>query len=281
MKIPLIKAADSYQACVATSTEEDGRRKSLLNASGAVREAGRRLREAASANALHDLDEKHFSIPEIDTKDFYTWVYGNGMSTTAGRKIRGRLMAAPPNERCPMCRQGTVYQLDHFLPKTLFPALCVDPLNLVPMCERCNLIKGNRRPDQRENTLLHPYLDRMSHERWLDARTVHEDEAVRLEFFVTPPATWGAALTARVTHHFELFGLGHRYAVAANRVVGDVTFGVNLQRERGGAGAVRIYLQGEADTRFAGDTNSIEGVAYATLAADDDFCEGRPRPVPQ
>ncbi|NUK69418.1 hypothetical protein [Streptomyces lunaelactis] len=273
LKIPLIKAADSYRACVATSTTKGDRRKNLLNASDTVRKAGQRLRQATSGKSLHDLDDKHFSIPGIDAEQFVQWVYGNGMNTVAGAKIRGQLMAAPPDERCPLCRQGTVYQLDHFMPKSLFPALCVDPLNLVPVCERCNLIKGNRRPDQLENTLLHPYLDRISHERWLDARTAHDGEMVRLEFCVTPPATWDATLAARVAHHFQLFELGQRYAIAANRVIGDLTFRVDRQRALG-ADMVRAYLQDEADTRFAADANSIEGVTYATLAADDRYCQG-------
>ncbi|MEU3186535.1 hypothetical protein ABZ707_20355 [Streptomyces sp. NPDC006923] len=274
LKIPLIKAADSYRACVATSTTEGDRRENLLNASDTVRKASQRLRQAASGNSLHDLIDKHFSVPGIDAEHFVQWVYGNGMKTVAGAKIRGQLMAAPPFERCPLCRQGTVYQLDHFMPKSLFPALCVDPLNLVPVCERCNLIKGNRRPDQLENTLLHPYLDRISHERWLDARTAHDGEMVRLEFFVTPPAAWNATLTARVAHHFQLFDLGRRYAMVANRVIGDLTFGVDRQRALGGAAMVRTYLQDEADTRFASDANSVEGVTYATLGADDRYCQG-------
>ncbi|MFE4658134.1 hypothetical protein ACFRFJ_15795 [Streptomyces hydrogenans] len=274
MKVPLIKAVDSYRACVATSTTKDDRRKNLLNASGTVREAGQRLRRAMSETSLHNLEEKDFSIPGIDTENFYKWVYGNGMSTVDGKKIRGQLMTAPPNERCPLCRQGTVYQLDHFLPKTLFPALCVDPLNLVPVCERCNHIKGNKRPYQRENTFLHPYLDRISHERWLDARTAHEGETVRLEFLVTPPGTWDPTLIARVEHHFEDFELGPRYAITANRVIGDLAYRLNQQRLLGGAAMVRAYLQDEAVTCFANDANSVEGVTYATLAADDLYCQG-------
>ncbi|MFJ4939449.1 HNH endonuclease [Streptomyces pseudovenezuelae] len=273
LKIPLIKAADSYKACVATSITKGDRRKNLLNASGTVREAGQRLREAASSKSLHGLDDKHFSVPGIDAEHFVKWVYKNGMDTLAGTRIRGQLMAAPPDARCPLCRQGTVHQLDHFMPKSLFPALCVDPLNLVPVCERCNQIKGDRRPDQLENTLLHPYLDRISHERWLDARTAYDGEMVRLEFFVTPPATWDATLTARVAHHFRLFELGQRYAIAANRAIGDLAFRVDRQRALG-ADIVRTYLQEEAESRFAADANSIEGVTYATLAADDRYCRG-------
>jgi hypothetical protein len=173
-----------------------------------------------------------------------------------------------------LCRHGTVRQLDHFLPKSHFPALCVDPLNLVPVCEQCNLIKGNKRPDSAENTLLHPYLDRVSHEGWLDARSIHDSGTVRLQFFVSPPASWDATLIARAKNHFRLFELGKRYAIEANRAISDVTYSVERQRKRGGARMVRVYLEGEAESRFAVDLNSCEGITYRTLAADDLYCEG-------
>ena len=268
------KARDSYRACVARSTTAEGRRERLLTAADTVQKAGQALRKAAADRNLHDLDAKDFTVPEIAGGTFVDWAYGNGMQTVEGRVIRDELMAAPPNERCPLCRQGTVRQIDHFMPKSLFPALCVDPLNLVPVCERCNLIKGNKRPDSAENTLLHPYLDRISHESWLDARTIHDFGTVQLRFFVSPAASWDATLIARAKNHFTLFELGTRYAIEANRVISDITYGIDRQRKRGGAGMVRDYLQEQAETRLAVDLNSCEGVTYRTLAADDLYCEG-------
>lgn len=273
LKVPMRKASDSYRACVARTKAEE-RRERLLNAVNAVQKAGQALREAAAARNLHVLDPKGFKVPEIADDAFVDWAYENGMQTVGGRVIRDELMAAPPNERCPLCRQGTVRQLDHFMPKSHFPVLCVDPLNLVPVCERCNLIKGNKRPDSAENTLLHPYLDRISHEGWLDAQSIHDSGTVRLRFFVNPPASWDATLIARVENHFRLFELGKRYAIEANRAISDVTYSVERQRKRGGARMVRVYLEDEAESRFAVDLNSCEGITYRTLAADDLYCEG-------
>ncbi|MDX3838960.1 HNH endonuclease family protein [Streptomyces europaeiscabiei] len=261
---------------MATSTTQEDRRAILLSAANTVQRAGQMLRQAAASRSLHELDDTDFTVAEIDASDFVRWVYGNGMDTIAGAKIRDQLMAAAPDDRCPLCRQGRVYQLDHFLPKTVFPILCVDPLNLVPVCERCNLKKGNRRPDRQETTFLHPYLDRIPHDRWLDARTSHGGETVRLEFFVNPPAAWDATLTARVTYHFEVLELGTRYATDANRVITDLPFRVDQLRVFGGAAMVRAYLQDEAITRFRADSNSIEGVVYETLAGDDRYCQGQP-----
>ncbi|MFF4105390.1 HNH endonuclease signature motif containing protein [Streptomyces sp. NPDC001903] len=274
LKVPLLKPVDSFLACVATSTQANGRRKKLLGAKEAVREAGQELRRAASSRTVHALQKKDWTVEGMSAGEFVEWAYGNGMKTVTGRKIRDALMAAPRDERCPMCSTGIVRQLDHVVPKSLFPALCVDPLNLVPVCERCNLLKGNTQPRTVEKTLLHPYLDRISHDRWLGARAVHDHGMVRLEFFVTPPASWDTTLASRVRNHFDFFDLGTLYASEANRTITDMTYRLTLLRARGGAAVVQRYLGEEAESRFAADPNSVTGVTYAALAADDRYCKG-------
>ncbi|MFF3652723.1 HNH endonuclease signature motif containing protein [Streptomyces sp. NPDC002181] len=274
LKVPLLKPVDSYLACVGTSTTAGGRREKLLLAQDTVRKAGQALRRAASSSTVHALQKDDCTVEGFAAGDFVEWAYGNGMKTVTGSKVRDALMAAPRDERCPMCSTGVVRQLDHVVPKSLFPALCVDPLNLVPVCERCNLLKGNMQPDSAEKTLLHPYLDRISQDRWLDARTVHDHGMVRLEFFVTSPASWDATLTSRVNHHFEFFDLGKLYASDAVRTIADMTYRLTSLRSSGGAAVVQRYLGAEAESRFAVDANSVTGVTYATLAADDRYCRG-------
>ncbi|MFD3757982.1 HNH endonuclease [Streptomyces sp. NPDC058622] len=273
LKIPLLEPARTYLACVGKS-KDTKRRELLVGANTTVRKAGRALRRAAADGTLHNLDGNDFTVEGISTSDFVDWVYENGMQTVAGKRIRDALMAAPVDERCPLCRVGTVRQLDHVVPKSVFPALCVDPLNLVPACERCNLIKGDSMPQSAAETLLHPYLDRISHTRWLHARTVATPVGVRLEFFVAAPDSWDPTLISRVTRHFKLLDLGTRYAQHANRTITDVNQMVTRLRASGDATVVRSYLRGEAESRFAADANSIEGVTYVTLSADDRYCHG-------
>ncbi|MEV7618025.1 HNH endonuclease [Streptomyces sp. NPDC089799] len=278
LKIPLLEPTRTYLACVEKSKNRE-RRDLLVGAESTVRRAGQALRQAAADGTLHDLDGNGFAVAGIPTKDFVEWVYENGMKTVAGKRVRNALMTAPVDERCPLCRVGFVRELDHVMPKSVFPSLCVDPLNLVPACERCNKIKGDRQPKAAEETLLHPYLDRISHTRWLYARAVPTPSGVRLEFFVTAPDCWDTTLESRVTSHFKLLQLGTRYAQHANRTITDVSHMVTALRARGGASVVRSYLRGEAETRLASDVNSIEGVTYATLAANDDYCQGLQPPT--
>lgn len=74
---------------------------------------------------------------------------------------------------CPVCDQKSdLRELDHFLPKSIYPFLSLHPFNLIPVCKDCNSteIKGERDPllnewkggpvsDPLPNT-FHPYRGR-------------------------------------------------------------------------------------------------------------------------
>lgn len=276
---PTLSARDSYVTCV-SSTREDERREKLLDATDAVATAGARFRVAAAAQTLHDLPEGEFKVPGIADKDAVSWVYANGMrAAQAGRVIYDQLMDGPEDERCPMCGYGDVDQLDHVMPKVKFPALCVDPLNLVPTCAFCNHTKGQVSPSSVETTPLHPYLDQIDHESWLDAAIIAGSHG-ELAYFITPPPTWDDALTARVNHHFDLFKLAKRYGVQANRVLKSIRHILQQQLQTAGETAVRNYLIEESGTRLKHDLNGWAGVAYRVWAAHDDFCRGGFGPGP-
>lgn len=69
---------------------------------------------------------------------------------------------------CPMCdgkapihtRDRDRAEVDHFLPKSLYPFLSIHPYNLVPICSDCNGFKSNTDPLPTQGPLLdtfHPY----------------------------------------------------------------------------------------------------------------------------
>ncbi|MGW5284497.1 HNH endonuclease [Streptomyces collinus] len=255
-------------------TRDVQRRSQLLSAGEHVEAAGERFRQAARRGALHELDSRDFTVPNLAPGDVVRWAYDNGMvNSKDGRIVYEQILGASPDERCPLCGHGMVRTLDHFLPKRMFPALCVDPLNLVPACADCNHVKGDRLPADAETTPLHPYLDRIDQESWLDARVTHSSP-VWLDFFVSPAPGWTDVLIERTRHHFTLFGLARLFAVQANRTVNNIRCQLAALLEAGGKDMVRAYLTDEAETRLADRPNGWEGVTYRALAADDVFCSG-------
>ncbi|MFD3729662.1 HNH endonuclease [Streptomyces sp. NPDC058671] len=243
-------------------------------AGDSVEAASARYRQAAQHGTLHELESREFTVPGLAPDDLVRWAYENGMvGSNGGRVVYEQILGAAPDERCPLCGHGIVRTLDHFLPKRMFPALCVDPLNLVPACADCNHLKGERVPTEAETTLLHPYLDRIDDDSWLDAQVVHNSPSW-VNFFVSPPPGWTDVLVERTRYHFTLFGLARVFAVQANRTVSNIRYQLTAMLATGGSDMVRAYLEDEAETRLADRPNGWEGVTYQALAHDDVFCSG-------
>ncbi|MER6314385.1 hypothetical protein ABT237_11525 [Streptomyces sp. NPDC001581] len=270
-------ARDSYTTCISRTKEmgEEKRRTRLTEATDAVEEAGQQFRQAAGTKTLHTLKSENFQVPGIEKKEkVTTWLYDYGMLDGPGRDIYDELISAPKHGRCPLCGHGTVRTLDHFLPKAHFPALCVDPLNLVPACSDCNKAKSDDHAVTAEKTPFHPYLDDIDGEKWLAAKVIHEDDSVRLHFRVSPPPSWDHVLTARAHHHFRVFGLRTMYAQQANRHLGEIRGHLQGLLAAGGEETVRAHLRDGAASSLSDRPNGWHGVTYRTLAGDETFCRG-------
>lgn len=277
LRPPRYGARTSYETCIARTREMGGqkRRTRLAAAADAVEASGDQFRAAAAEQMLHALLPEDFQIPGIRMDEkAVTWLYQNGMVSGPGRAIYDELMSAPENERCPLCGHGTVSELDHFMPKSGYPALCVDPLNLIPACSDCNRAKGDTRAGTPAELPLHPYIDDIDNESWLDARVIHEDGSVRLEFFVSPPSAWDHILAARVRNHFRLFGLRKAYALKANGYISEVRGYLGSVLATGGADSVQSHLLEMASSSLIQRPNSWMGAAYRSLARDTAFCQG-------
>lgn len=137
------------------------------------------------------------------------------------RIIYDALMAAA-NEKCPFCGGiGRPRNLDHYLPKTLYPKFSILPVNLIPSCRDCNMEgKGDAYPSNESEQVLQPYLDhdRYFNEQWISAHFIAgtDDEPGAIEFFVQPPEHWSDAQKQRVTMHFVTFSLGVRFSKEAS-----------------------------------------------------------------
>ena len=85
---------------------------------------------------------------------------------SVGRKYYDIIMGNAKG-RCPICGGGKLKNLDHFLPKSKYPLLCVTPLNLIPTCRDCNMGKGAEVSDDYYEIPFHPYLETMN-DKWVE-----------------------------------------------------------------------------------------------------------------
>jgi hypothetical protein len=229
---------------------------------------------AAAAGQFHTLARAKLIDGCVTTEEL-SELYSKHLAqqSSAGRGIYDELKAAAPNGRCPLCGQGFVSTLDHFLPKFYYPGLSVAPLNLVPACTDCNRLKGRRYPRSAQEATLHPYFDNVEEDSWLGARVLEENPAAALFLVKTVPG-WDEVTQARVKRHFKTLHLSRLYTANASDEISNIR--ENLQRVfvAGGGEAVREYLQEAARSRVCARVNSWQSALYGALAESEWYWGG-------
>jgi hypothetical protein len=203
------------------------------------------------------------------------WLYNSKMAhaKSPGRAMYDEIKMAAPFGRCPLCGRGSVYTLDHHLPKAVYPDLAITPANLIPSCQDCNKNKTQVAPQTRAEETLHPYFDNVDGEIWLRARVIEESPAAIL-FFVLPPPSWTETLAARVHNHFKLYKLKTLFASLAAEEISNIRGHLAGPQADSGRFGIRDHLLSIAASHRSTRLNSWQAATYAAMADSDWFCEG-------
>lgn len=268
---PADPAGPLFLSCV--TAIRDGNLKDLKDrlakAAPNIAAADRCYREAGADRTLDRLRQSDFELPGVTAKEM-TWLYENKMvrKTAPGRRVYDAIRTASRQGQCPLCGHRDVTTVDHYLPKSAYSALAVNPANLIPACGECNRTKLASVQDT-----LHPYYDNVERERWLSA-IILETSPPTVQFGVQPPQSWPSELADRVRRHFATFKLGLLYSMQAARLISGIQARLDLLLRDKGPAAVRDHLQEDEDSWQRAGLNSWQAACYGALAASDWFCGG-------
>ncbi|MFD9047954.1 HNH endonuclease signature motif containing protein [Streptomyces zaomyceticus] len=286
---PQLGALEAFRMCISTSISQP-MWKLLSSYELRVVVAADAYERACQTSTLHLLNPAHFSpLPEKEhDKKALIAMYDQRMQKEQpGRPVYDE--ARNRKGKCPICGVGRVRQVDHHLPKSIYPYLATVPINLLPICGDCNYEKRNKAPTRYAEQALHPYFDDIDGDRWLRARLLTLDangepydaspsekpEDWRFEFYVDKPSSWDKQHTERVKHHFsKTYRLGDIYEDQAANDIPGLELAFEEVFEVGGASDVRAYLLGLARTRAHQQKNSWMVALYEALADHDWFCSG-------
>lgn len=270
---PNIDAGETYKTCI-SRVQDLGLRGRLKSVRLHIEAAVADYEVKAVAGDLH-LIATATMVGGCITKDEMVKVYNGRMvgKTGPGRAIYDQIKLLPEGDRCPFCDQRNVSTLDHILPKTLYPALAVAPVNLVGACIECNKAKLAMAPKTAGDTILHPYFDDISQVQWLKAQVVQQHPCAVI-FQVVPPPVWSATLTDRVRCEFELLNLSSLYSSEAARETSDIRQNLQSHFDADGAQAVQDELMRQWHSRRANRLNSWQTATYEALAHDAWFHGG-------
>lgn len=234
--------------------------------------AAKQLAEAAVTGHIETLDTENFQPVKVSVKEMVN-LFERGLRAKIGpgRWFYEELVSAAPNEQCPYCGERRVESVDHYLPKTDYSVLAVDPGNLVPACSDCNRFKGNYRPSQDKPAILHPYFDSVDSFRWLYAE-LEESRPPKVRFMVKTEHVQDKETAARIRAHFRVFRLRDLYASHAGQTIRRLERRLpKVFREKGARG-VREQLLEEAEIHADGRANSWGRALHECLAESDWYC---------
>jgi hypothetical protein len=107
------------------------------------------------------------TIEDADKVKFLTLYNAHDSDSRQGQELNK--IRASRGQFCPACGEaGQPYTLDHYLPKDLYPEYSIIPVNLFPMCDRCQICKGVLTTDDKgDRYFIHPYYDDFAQARLL------------------------------------------------------------------------------------------------------------------
>jgi hypothetical protein len=163
---------------------------------------------------------------------------------------------------CPYCGLDTPRTLDHCLPKSSYPHLSVSPLNLVPSCTDCNILKSDT-----VGASINAYSDTWAGTvPWLLAQMDDPTAPGLLKFSAKMPPGWPPAYQVAVENAFESNSLKQRYHDRAKIRWNTYESMYRSIASKHGIEAIRDHLSLEADANATQRLNGWEAAAYRCWA---------------
>lgn len=152
-------------------------------------------------------DEVKFIENDKDYLDYMKNIYKNKLSNKGYPYLYqyyDKIKSA--QNVCPYCNFYTrqVRQLDHFLPKSVFPSLSISVNNLVPICKDCNELKGNYFSKEKSKQLIHPYYGIEIDDIFEFLKcSIIEDKNIGFKFHIKKLDKWTDDFYYNILLHFE------------------------------------------------------------------------------
>lgn len=190
-----------------------------------------------------------------------------------GRKYYNLIMGNAKG-RCPICGGGKLKNLDHFLPKSKYPLLCVTPINLIPTCRDCNMEKGAEVSDDYYAIPFHPYLEAMT-DKWIECTLVfYPDGTFSIKFENGYDAIKNPDLWRKYSAHMRITDLDATFSSRAQEELENVRGIYKNELLSCGENKLCESLKDVKDSAEKVDVNSWKSALYRALVRDcDEFCE--------
>jgi hypothetical protein len=212
----------------------------------------------------------------IDNDDTAETIRSNYTVLRSGALVADGAMILARSRICCLCGLRATSELDHYLPKQLFPEFAVYTVNLVPVCGVCN----KRKSEEYMTSLggpafIHAYLDQLpSSEPFLRA-TLKFDDGIIPSFEVVQTPGLPDETYRVLASQFEHFHLDTIYSEEAVELLNEKSEAIEDYSSECGPTGVEKYLHREARSaaRHLG-LNHWKPATLTAAAESADFCGG-------
>lgn len=159
---------------------------------------------------------------------------------------------------CPFCGTGKLEEVDHYIPKEHYPEFTLFPLNLIPICNKCNKKKSDKFIDGSNGRMfINFYTDDMDSVDFLSVTITFNPTDVKKSTKIKYTADFSLItdtyLQKIVKHHYKELDLIKRYEEAANEEISDLESTYSNQDdndENGIKNAAKRAVIGERNKRL-------------------------------
>jgi hypothetical protein len=185
--------------------------------------------------------------------------------------IRDLLLDAVPV--CPYCGVGETAELDHVLPRSIWPEFTIHISNLVPACGKCNGRKSDRSFRSSGWSYRHPYFHPELTSKFLFATADIRGTNIKYEFTVRRPMGTSDSVYLSVEESFTTFQLAKRFASQSVYKLSNRSHKLKQLFNALGGNGVKDYLLGEsASIANVRGINYWEAVLLNDLAEIPEYC---------
>jgi HNH endonuclease len=270
---PTTTSRDVFLSCV-SGIDSNITKTKVLSAYSAFADAEIRYEMAGKSATLSYLGVNQNLIKGVDA-ELWRKLYTQYMvpEEKPGRRHYDEILVSA-NGRCPLCIVGHAASIDHYLPKSKHPIYSVLINNLVPACESCNKLKGNRVADRLELQTFHPYFERdhFYKDQWISA-TLQDTKPFSVVFFASPPRSWSAVDRSRAEAHFSDFKLARKFGIEAASEISLIDYLIRHQNPPFSRDTLKDHLKlvAESTIKSSDIVNHWKAVLYETLLKDPLF----------
>lgn len=239
-----------------------------------VEAAEQQYLEYGEAAKLYSINKTNSVGGHLTGKQMERIYNGTFVKSSRTRTTYAQLKKACTNDICPLCGQGTVRQLDHYLPITSFPVFGLTAGNLIPACSDCNKYKLVHVPSTAGEQTIHPYFDNVDAEQWLFGE-IMETSPAAVVFAVKAPDSWSEVQAERMKTHFRIFRLGALYATHAAVEINNMRYALKqMATKPNSAHRISAHLRERAESCAQVYVNSWQRATFDALADSEWFCSG-------